>query len=198
MPRPPSISPHGLVCLLTLTLGPLGCRAPITAPEPGQTLDAHMAVSQAPRKPMRLVGTVAVSAEVVPPPDGCVAAIATRIRLKATHMGQVEGDGQTCIQSLTPDADPPFLPPGPPPYGTAPFVPTWVLEAANGDLLRLEGFESVAVLGLETRSLRARGNFRILGGTGRFAGATGELQASSVNYFGQPADEFRATGWIEY
>jgi hypothetical protein len=52
----------------------------------------------------------------------------------ATHLGKFSGVGSTCISTLEPDADPPFLPPGPPPYFTASFSnPRWVLTAASGD-----------------------------------------------------------------
>ena len=187
-----------VACLVTMALVPLGCEEPIAPDLSPAALDLQPVFSSAAHRPMKMVGTVEAVGEVIPPPAGCLFAFNTKIRLQATHMGKVEGDGQSCVVSLTPDPTPPFLPPGPPPYGTAPFVAQWVLRAANGDELWLEGYESVAVLGLETGSLRARGRFHIVGGTGRFSGATGELEASSVNYFGQPADAFKSDGWIQY
>lgn len=186
-----------LACLVTMSLGSMACEDTL-GPTPAEELDLQPAFASAALRPMRMVGTVAPVGEVVPPPPGCVLSFITKIRLRVTHMGRVDGDGQTCVLSLTPDPDPSMLPPGPPPYATAPFTASWVLVAANGDQLRLEGFDSEAVLGLETGSLRARGKFRIVGGTGRFEGATGEVNASSVNHFGQPADEFESRGWIRY
>jgi hypothetical protein len=122
----------------------------------------------------------------------------------ATHLGRFSGVGSTCIFTLVPDADPPFLPPGPPPFFAATFSnPRWVLTAANGDELWLEATDAVAVLGVNPQdgsftSLAARGTHRIVGGTGRLAGSIGELQTMAVNEDAQGPDDVRSEGWIRY
>ena len=152
--------------------------------------------------------TMRLSVELVGPvqnplPECRVAHLKSVITGHATHLGNVRGVGSTCIRSLTPDANPPFLPPGPPPYATADFTsPSWVLTAANGDELWLEA-TGVAVVGVNPAdgsftSLAARGTHRITGGTGRFEGATGELETRSVNEDGQGPDDARSEGWIRY
>lgn len=100
--------------------------------------------------------------------------------------------------NAAPDPAAPFPAPGPPPYATAPFSnPLWTLTAADGDELWVEG-EGVAVLSLADGSLRARGRQRIIGGTGRFAGATGEVEAQGLNEDGQGPDDFGSNGWIRF
>lgn len=151
--------------------------------------------------PMKISGQVEFVGEAVPPPAPCLQFFNTVINGRTTHLGRFEGVGSTCILEIValPDPDPPFLPAGPPPYLTARFSnPLWVLTAANGDQLRLEALDAVAVISLADNSLRAEGTHRILGGTGRFAEATGELETVAMNEDGQGPDDFRSRGWIRF
>ena len=89
--------------------------------------------------------------------------------------------------------------PGPGPYLTATFSnPRWELTAANGDELWLEAPEAVAVISLDDNSLRAVGTHTIIGGTGRFEDAAGELVSGAVNEDGMGPDDFRSDGRIRY
>lgn len=156
-------------------------------------------------RPMAMTFTVEFVGLVDEPlPECLVGHFRSVLEGRATHLGNFSGVGSTCILTLAPDQDPPFLPPGPPPYATAAFTnPLWVLTAANGDELWLEATDAVAVLGVNPddgsfTSLAARGTHRIIGGTGRFAGATGELQTMAVNEDAQGPDDAQSEGWIRY
>jgi hypothetical protein len=151
-------------------------------------------------RPMKMSLGVELVSEVVPPPEPCLQLFNSVIKGTATHLGRFEGVGSTCILDvIAPDPDPPFLAPGPPPYLTAAFSnPLWVLTAANGDELWLEATDAVAVISLVDNSLRAMGTHRILGGTGRFDGATGELHTEAINEDGQGPDDGESRGWIRY
>lgn len=151
-------------------------------------------------RPMAISAGVAFTGEVVPAPAPCLQLFNSAINGTTTHLGRFEGVGSTCILDVTaPDPDPPFLAPGPPPYATATFAnPLWVLTAANGDELWLEAPDAVAVISLVDNSLRAEGIHTIIGGTGRFEGATGELESGAVNEDGQGPDDFESSGWIRY
>ncbi|MEN8376924.1 MAG: hypothetical protein ABFS34_15970 [Gemmatimonadota bacterium] len=157
-------------------------------------------LSASPVRAMRFKGTVALVDPVDPPPAPCAAFLNSVIAGNATHMGRFEGVGSTCITSqVAPDPDPPFEAPGPPPYATATFTnPLWVLTAAHGDELWLESSDGVAVLSLADGSLRAVGTHEIIGGTGRFANATGELTTRGVNADGIGPDDVQSRGWISY
>ncbi|HXW08391.1 MAG TPA: hypothetical protein VD833_24380 [Vicinamibacterales bacterium] len=171
-----------------------------------QTSSAAANVAQQATRPMTMRMTVEFVGPVDTPLPECVMGhVRSVIVGLATHLGNFSGSGSTCIMTLAPDADPPFLPPGPPPYFTGTFSnPRWLLTAASGDQLWLEATDAVAVLGGVNpedgsyTSLAARGTHRIVGGTGPFTGATGELQTTAVNEDGQGPDEGRSEGWIRY
>lgn len=150
--------------------------------------------------PMRISAGVLLTGEVVPPPAPCLQLFNSVIEGTATHLGRFHGVGSTCIVDvIAPDPDPAFMPAGPAPYITASFTnPVWVLTAANGDELWLEGHSAVAVISLADNSLRAAGAHTIIGGTGRFAGATGELESGAVNDDGLGPDDFESSGWIRF
>jgi len=157
---------------------------------------------QGPR-PMRIAGTVLLVSMETPPPAPCFLKAGTELAGRATHLGRFEGIGITCIltdlSTAVPDPNPPFTPAGPPPYVTARFTnPSWVLTAANGDELWLQSLEAVAVISGVDGSLRAEGIHSIIGGTGRFADATGELQTVGTNDDGLGPDDIRSEGWIAY
>lgn len=149
-------------------------------------------------RPWHIRATVATTP--APPPAGCVIYFTSVIEGHATHLGAFSGIGSTCLTGvIQPDPDPPFVPAGPPPYFTADFTnPLWTLTASNGDELWLVGDQAVAVISLTDNSLSARGTHRIVGGTGRFAGATGEARVGAVNEDGQGPDDFAGTGWIRF
>jgi hypothetical protein len=172
---------------------------------PLQAAPPHGNVGQPATRPMRLRMTVELVGWVDAPLAECpIGHFKSVIMGHATHLGKFSGVGSTCISTLEPDADPPFLPPGPPPYFTASFSnPRWVLTAASGDELWLEATDAVAVFGVNPQdgsftSLAARGTHWIVGGAGRFAGATGELQTMAVNEDAQGPDDVRSEGWIRY
>jgi len=155
------------------------------------------------RRPLRIWGTVALVSPIIPTPAPCFQAANSELAGIASHMGRFEGTGSTCIltnlATVTPDPDPPFTPAGPPPYVTAQFTnPLWVLTAANGDELWLQALDAVAVISGVDGSLRAEGTHTIVGGTGRFTGATGELRTMARNDDGLGPDDFRSEGWVVY
>lgn len=152
--------------------------------------------------PMGISGGYLVVSETAPPPAPCQVLLNASIEGTATHLGHFTGVGSTCVLAGWPpaaDAAPPFTPPGPPPYATVLFSnPRWTLTAANGDELWLEARDAVAVFSLTDGSARARGVHRIVGGTGRFVGASGALETQAVNADGQGADDLESRGWIRW
>jgi len=192
-----------LLWLGPVALGSLAC-SDAAAPDAGlpgisgpdavtATADAHA------RRPFRMEGTVQLMAPDASPPAPCLQNSTSELAGVATHLGRYHGVGSTCILSMAPDDDPPFTPAGPPPYLVATFSnPLWVITAANGDELRLTSIEAVAVLSGADGSLRAEGTQAVIGGTGRFAGATGELRITGRNDDGQGPDDILSEGWITY
>lgn len=152
--------------------------------------------------PMHISGGYLVVSETAPPPAPCQVLLDATIEGTATHLGHFTGVGSTCVLAGWPpaaDAAPPFTPPGPPPYATVLFSnPRWTLTAANGDELWLEARDAVAVFSLTDGSARARGVHGIIGGTGRFDGATGELHTEAVNADGLGPDDLESRGWIRF
>lgn len=148
--------------------------------------------------PWRIDATVAVTP--APAPAGCLVYFTSVIEGTATHLGRFTGVGSTCVTSqVAPDPTPPFTPAGPAPYATATFTnPLWTLTAANGDELWLEGPGATAVISLADNSLKGIGTMEIIGGTGRFAGATGHADVGAVNDDGMGPDDFSGRGWIRF
>lgn len=157
-----------------------------------------VSAASAPRKAWRIDATVAVTPAA--PPAGCAVYFTSVIEGHATHLGTFSGVGSTCITGvIQPDPNPPFLPAGPAPYFTAEFYnPLWTLTGANGDELWLESYDAVAVFSMVDNSLVAEGRMRVVGGTGRFAGATGDAMVGAVNEDGIGPDDFSGSGWISY
>ena len=184
----------------------IGCSDP-AAPAGGPAVALLAPSAEAPRPQLAVEGGsrawhIRASVSVTPatPPDGCLAYFTSVIQGHATHLGRFEGVGTTCVTAqVAPDPDPPFRPAGPPPYATATFHnPGWTLTAANGDELWLEGLESTAVLSAIDMSLIAEGRMRVVGGTGRFEGATGTASVGATNDDGVGPDDFYGNGWIRY
>jgi hypothetical protein len=181
-----------------LAAGALACgNSPIAPDVAGLAPTDALSVS-AEQLPWSIEATVATTPTA--PPPGCIAFFTSVIEGTATHAGRFSGPGSTCVvDQIAPDPDPPFLPAGPPPYFTAQFTnPLWTLTAANDDEIWLESVDAVAVISLTDGSLAARGTQRIIGGTGRFEGATGEAQVGAVNDDGQGPDDFSGRGWIRF
>jgi hypothetical protein len=187
----------------------MGCSdAGVTATEPDPISGVEVVAEARPAwvtLPMRMTFTVEVQGPVPDPlPECAVAHLASALEGTASYLGQFRGIGSTCIRSLVPDPDPPFPPPGPAPWATASFSnPLWVLTAANGDELWLRASDATAVLGIDPNdgsftSLASRGTHVIIGGTGRFADANGELRTIAVNEDGQGPDDVYSEGWIRY
>jgi hypothetical protein len=153
---------------------------------------------------MKISAGVLLTDEVVPPPAPCLRLFNSAINGTATYLGNFEGVGSTCILDLiAPDPDPPYPAPGPPPYATATFsVPLWVLTAANGDELWSEAPLGMCVFSLVDNSIACESTGEpvqfIIGGTGRFTGAVGELEGQSINEDGQGPDDFESHGWIRF
>jgi hypothetical protein len=183
--------------VVLLVSAALACNGTPLAPDSRAAQGGVTAASDQPL-PWRITATVATTP--ADPPDGCLVYFTSVIEGTATYLGRFSGIGSTCVvDQVAPDPDPPFTPAGPPPYATAQFTnPRWTLTAANGDELWIEGPEAVAVISFADNSLAARGIHRIVGGTGRFTGATGEAQVGAVNDDGQGPDDFSGTGWIRF
>ena len=190
---PPALLAAGIAACGDPSL-PMSAETP--TPDPAFSVDVT--------RPMMISAGVLAVGEVVPPPDPCVRKFNLEIKGTATHLGRFEGVGSTCVlEAIAPDPDPPFLPAGPAPYFTAIFSnPLWVLTTANGDELWLEAPHGVCVFSLVDNSMlceepEASVHF-IIGGTGRFANATGELISGAVNEDGMGPDDFESHGWIRY
>lgn len=157
-----------------------------------------------PTEPIEMDFTVLFTGPVEEPLPACEGGHAsTVLEGTATHLGPFSGTGSTCILSVTPDSDPPCVPAAAAPWAAAPFTnPRWVLVAEDGDELWMASDDAVAVLAVNPdgtyRALCAQGTTRIVGGTGRFADATGELETTAVNDDGQGPDDVRSEGWIRY
>jgi hypothetical protein len=187
-----------LSLIVLLAAGGAGCtRAPLAPDAVELSANGSASRGRSQQLPWRIRATVAVTPAL--PPPGCLAYFTSVIEGTATHLGRFSGVGSTCItDQVAPDPDPPFTPAGPAPYATATFTnPRWTLTAANGDELWLEN-DAVAVLSIANLSLEAHGTQRIVGGTGRFAGATGEAEITAVNEDGQGPDDFGGYGWIRF
>lgn len=138
--------------------------------------------------------------EVVPPPEPCLQVFNSVIKGTATHLGRFEGVGSTCILDvIAPDPDPPFLAPG-----SATLPHRRLLEPAVG----ADGGQRRSSCAwrppMPSRSSASstiryeRWGHRILGGTGPFDGATGELHTEAINEDGQRPDDGESRGWIRY
>ena len=165
------------------------------------SVDEPSYAAKAARRAMKVRAKISFVGEVVPLASPCLQELSAVWTGNATHLGRFEGEATTCILDVVaPDPDPPFDAPGEPPYVTAAFTnPLIVLTAANGDELWLTSGDAVAVCRLANFfQCRARGTTFVIGGTGRFEGATGELAAGAVNDDGAGPDDYEADGWIRF
>ena len=192
---------------IRLSLAPLALSA-VSCADPSEPLTAaHVedaAFAAAVAVPMKITGGFLPVGSVDPPPPPCLQMFKGALTGTATHLGSFKGASTTCILNfVAPDPNPPWLPPGPPPYATATISnPLMVLTAADGDELWLTAPHARCVLSLADSSLRCEAEGQpvhfIIGGTGRFAAATGELVSHSINADGQGPDDFEYIGWIRF
>lgn len=206
----PRIRFRAPIALCLAAAGALACSETATAPESASTLGPASspeapavigATDAVATRAMKISARISFTGDVVPPDAPCLQQLSSAILGNATHLGHFEGMGSTCILDIVaPDPAPPFPAPGAPPYVTAAFSnPLWVLTAANGDELWLRTTDATAVCRLENFfQCRASGTHVIIGGTGRFAGATGELSSGAINEDGEGPDDFESRGWIRF
>lgn len=113
-------------------------------------------------------------------PADCLVHLETAQQGQATHVGLFTGTGRTCGFNAAVTENPPFnLAGGAPPFFVADFTveQTWI--APNGDTLTWESPDGVFVQSLTDGTSSAMGSMVITGGTGRFAGASGQGQVVS-------------------
>lgn len=131
-------------------------------------------------------------------PDGCVGFIETTQEGRGTHIGRFTGTGSTCVRQADQRDDPPIWDhePAPPYLVAVDFVAENVWVASNGDELWVRSGASLFVQSLKTGAATVRADLEILGGTGRFAGASGVLVVTGGREAGEPGDHLRFDGEI--
>lgn len=112
---------------------------------------------------------------------------------ESTHLGRFTRTGTTCLFNLRVVEDPPFNPGGAPPYLVADFTFDETETAANGDLMFISGVGVYVQSSLDPAMFGTQSTGTVDGGTGRFAGASGEFQGT-----GDAANVLRFSGWISY
>ncbi len=132
-----------------------------------------------------------INAEDPPTPlDGCVLHFTTSQTGESTHLGAFTGTGATCIPAPPQQLDDPphfFYDPAPP-YFVAAFENEMVWTVASGDELWLSPNAGVFVQSLATGQVSVLGTLQVSGGTGRFDGASGELDVRSASEDGLRLD----------
>lgn len=128
----------------------------------------------------------------LPPTADCPVLVGGSQHGRATHLGVFSGESITCGFDLQVLFSPPFNPGGDPPYLVAEFTNDVTWLAPNGDELDVETV-GVFVQSLPDGISGVRGTMTVVGGTGRFAGATGEAQGRRDG--GSPVT---FEGWIDY
>lgn len=134
------------------------------------------------------------SAEDVPlsPTPDCPVFVGGTQHGWASHLGVFSGASITCGFNLRVLFNPPFNPGGDPPYLMADFTNdvTWI--ATNGDELVVDTV-GIFVQSLADGISGVRGTMTVVGGIGRFKGATGEAQGRR-----DAANPVTFEGWIHY
>lgn len=148
------------------------------------------ALADTPPKPFEGAFTAADSP--LPPTADCPVLVGGSQSGRATHLGAFSGPTTTCGFDLQVMVSPPFVPGGRPPYLVAQFTNEATWTAANGDRLEVES-AGVFVQSLPDGISGVRGTITVVGGTGRFAGATGEAQGRRDG-----ARPVTFEGWIHY
>lgn len=148
------------------------------------------AMADTPPKPFS--GTFVAADSPVPPTPDCPVLVEGTVQGRAGHLGVFSGPTITCAFDLQVMVSPPFIPGGGPPYLVAEFINDATWMAANGDELIVEAV-GVFVQSLPDGISGVRGTITVVGGTGRFAGATGEAQGRRNG-----ADPVTFEGWIDY
>ncbi|MGH3133686.1 MAG: hypothetical protein ACRDNY_08110 [Gaiellaceae bacterium] len=115
-------------------------------------------------------------------PPGCEVFLTTTQAGNATHMGRFTGTGVTCGFDIRVVADPPFnLSGGAPPFLVVDFTVEQTWTAADGSTLTWATPDGVFVQSLSDGSASSMGTMDIMGGSGRFAGATGQAMITAIN-----------------
>lgn len=153
-------------------------------------LSSGTAIADTPAKPFKGAFT-AVEVQLSPTSD-CPVLVGGSQHGRATHLGAFSGPTITCGFNLQVMVSPPFNPGGGPPYLVAQFTNEAAWTAANGDELEVEA-AGVFVQSLPDGISGVRGTITVVGGTGRFAGATGEAQGRRDG-----AAPVTFEGWMEY
>jgi len=192
----------GIITTFAVALLLTGCQEELTSPagadRAGEAQQTDAATPSFAKKgepnpvPFHVRLTVTPDPPMPPFPAGCELFFTTSVAGNATHLGRITGTGATCAFNSRVVGDPPFIPDGSaPPFFVAEFTNEMAWTAANGDVLHFTA-TATFVQSLTDGTDRAEGVGELTGGTGRFQGATGELQAVAVG------DQFSAEGWIQY
>jgi hypothetical protein len=162
----------------------------------GQTLSFVVETVPATSDPLPFKGSFyTTSAFEYPPPQGCELYHESTQAGDATHLGFFTGTAAVCGFNSAIVEDPPFdFAGGAPPFFVAEGTAHGVWTAANGDTLAWNLVDHVFVTSLSDGSSSAIGTVVVTGGTGRFEGATGELQAIGNSAAGRTT----VSGWLLY
>lgn len=148
------------------------------------------AIADTPAKPFQ--GAFMAADVQLPPTSDCPVLVGGSQHGRATHLGEFSGASITCGFDLQVMVSPPFNPGGGSPYLVAQFTNEAAWTTANGDELVVETV-GVFVQSLPDGISGVRGTLTVVGGTGRFAGATGQAQGRRDG-----AAQVTFEGWIDY
>lgn len=145
--------------------------------------------------PVPFEGRLAATERVFvnPPPAGCQLYVQEADAGELAPLGRSTGTLTLCaFNGQFGVTEPPFNPGGgPPPYFVTDYTVQGMYTAANGDLLNVSG-TGVLVQSLADGTSGLVGAGVVEGGTGRFAGASGEFDVLGVD------GEVSFDGWIVY
>lgn len=133
-----------------------------------------------------------------PTPAGCLRYFDTTQNGTASHLGAFHGTGSTCATAANAPVDtPPFWDHEPaPPYFVAEFTADNVWTGADASQLWIHAIDGVFVQSQTTGATSVRGTLTIVGGTGRFEGASGSAAAAGGRNPGEAGDQVEFDGHI--
>ena len=114
----------------------------------------------------------------------------------ASHMGNVSATGQAQILCFPPDATSQSCVGSAGCPGGVPNINTQTLAAANGDTLTIQSNDVACPTG--PNQYRGAGQWTVVGGTGRFRGATGNGSFAGHSDFGAGTFDISLNGTIDY